>query len=137
MLFAIDLQLASNGEREDVGRETTNVISHALEVSQPGRGFVSRRFVAGDYRATFWIASDAVPLPVAIPKQHNQTNQRDQHAAIIGEEPFCATRRRRSCNQSFRKCQYDRETLVRSEWLGKLVHSDARLRQLRSVIATL
>src|SRR5258708_29186426 len=137
MLFASDLQLACNRKREDVWRETTDVLSHALEVAQTRGSFVRRRLVTGDYRATFWIASDAVPLPDAIHQQRNQTKERNQYSAIIGDEPHCAIGRRRSWNQSFRKCQDDREAFIGSEWLRELVDSDARLRQLSRVIAPL
>src|SRR5260221_5896612 len=134
MLFAIDLELTCNREGENVSRETTDVVPHPLEVSQPRGSFVAWRLVARDYRATLGIASDAVPLPIAVHQQSNQTEQRDQHAAIIGEEPLCTTGSRRSRNQSFGKCQDDRKAFVAPEWLRKPVDKHGGVLELGRAI---
>ncbi len=136
-LVAHDAQAAGDRERQHLRRETPHVVTHAHQETQARRRLPVRRLVARDDDALVWIAPDARPLAHAVADQQNQTQQRDENAAVVLQQPSETLCEARRGNQALRKAEHDREAFARIQRPRELPARVAGLDDFGAVILVL
>ena len=118
-LVALDAQAAGHRQRQQVGGDAAVVAAHLLDEAQRDRRIILGRFVAGDDDAGLGVAPDLPPAPEGVRTHGQQCGQRDQHAAVVLQQPPQALRPRRRGDDALGEAEHDGQAFARRQRPGQ------------------
>ncbi len=125
--------MSRHRHRQHVGRKAARVVSHPADEAQPRRRVPRGRLVPRDDHALPGISADHAPAPHAEGQEPDEARQRDEHAAVVDQQPPETLAPAGFRHDSLRKAENDREPFVGRQRRGQAPARPPRLGQVGRV----